>query len=106
MITCDRCGKTVYRRFGEQDRGTRKLQFCSRKCYMERRKETMKITVYPKSGACHIHRIVAEKLIGRELKAGEVVHHIDGDKHNAAPANLFVFKSQSDHVAYHMRRSK
>lgn len=47
------------------------------------------------------HRVVMEKKLGRPLKPGEVVHHIDGDKHNNAPENLMVFASQTEHATWH-----
>ena len=40
----------------------------------------------------YLHRWVAEETLGRELAADEVVHHIDGDKHNNTPENLAVMK--------------
>ena len=58
-------------------------------------------TLYRKRNGRHEHRIVAESLLGRPLKPGEVVHHIDGDKHNNSPDNLMVFSSQSEHARYH-----
>ena len=33
----------------------------------------------------HLHRVVAEKMIGRVLKPGEVVHHLDGNIRNNCP---------------------
>lgn len=57
--------------------------------------------VYPKHGRKHKHRRVAEEKLGRPLKKGEVVHHIDGDKHNNEPENLMVFKNQKEHAKYH-----
>jgi endogenous inhibitor of DNA gyrase (YacG/DUF329 family) len=100
-IVCEQCGKTVYRRYGEQDRSVREHAFCSRACYMLYRVLHMQPTVYPKQGSVHIHRIVAQEMAGRPLREGEVVHHIDGNPHNSEPSNLFLFKSQADHVAYH-----
>ena len=56
---------------------------------------------YTKTYGRHTHRIVAEEMLGRPLKRGEVVHHIDGNKRNNAPENLMVFSSQSEHVKWH-----
>lgn len=47
------------------------------------------------------HRYVAELILGRQLKDGETVHHIDGDGHNNAPENIMVFRSNSDHGKFH-----
>lgn len=54
-----------------------------------------------KDGRVYTHILVAEQKLGRELKDGEVVHHIDLDKHNNTPDNLMVFASENDHKAYH-----
>lgn len=49
----------------------------------------------------YIHRLVAEEMLGRELKPGEIVHHDDGDRSNYDEENIMVFKTNSDHVRYH-----
>ena len=49
----------------------------------------------------HEHRQVVETLLGRPLKPGEVVHHLDGDKRNNDPDNLVVLPSQSAHCKAH-----
>jgi hypothetical protein len=46
------------------------------------------------------HLLVAEERLGRRLKKGEVVHHIDCDKTNNGPDNLFVC-SRSTHKILH-----
>lgn len=61
---------------------------------------------YPKLYGVHEHRIIAEKKIGRKLKKGEVVHHIDGNKRNNDPNNLMVFSSQAEHAAWHKSHKK
>ena len=55
---------------------------------------------YVKEYGRHQHRIVVEKMLGRKLKKGEIVHHIDGDKHNNASSNLKV-TTQSKHIKIH-----
>ena len=46
-------------------------------------------------------RVVAEQLLGRPLRPGEVVHHIDGNKRNNRSENLRVFSSQAEHAKFH-----
>lgn len=36
------------------------------------------------------HRIVAEDMLGRPLKEGEVVHHLDTNRQNNSPDNILV----------------
>ncbi len=58
---------------------------------------------YEKTLGRHTHRVIAEWVLGRTLKDGEVVHHIDGNKRNNSPDNLMVFSSQAEHAAYHKK---
>ena len=37
-----------------------------------------------------LHRVVAEKALGRELKDNECVHHLDGNKENNQNSNLII----------------
>lgn len=61
---------------------------------------------YTKSFGQHTHRMVAERILGRKLLPGEVVHHIDGDKRNNRPENLMVFESQAEHVRWHKEHER
>lgn len=56
---------------------------------------------YPKFFGRHLHRTIAELALGRVLKPGEVVHHIDGNKQNNDHKNLMAFESQAQHAAWH-----
>ena len=54
-----------------------------------------------KAGIVFEHMIVAEELLERDLNPGEVVHHKDRNRKNNSVNNLMVFKTNSDHSAYH-----
>jgi len=47
------------------------------------------------------YREIAEKKIGRKLKKGEIVHHLDGNSTNNDPDNLYVCKNHSEHKLLH-----
>lgn len=61
---------------------------------------------YRKYHGVHEHRVVAAIKIGRPLRKGEVVHHIDGDKRNNAPDNLEVLPSQAEHARLHSTKNR
>ena len=99
VVSCSFCGDEFYRRFGEQKRAV--TQFCSKECYFNDRILNAKKTTYLKFGAKHRHIEIAELALGRKLNKGEVVHHIDEDKHNNNIENLAILPSQSIHAKVH-----
>ena len=54
----------------------------------------------------YLHRVVAEQTIGRKLRPGEIVHHLDHDKTNNSPENLVVCSSATVHAKYHLRSGR
>lgn len=50
------------------------------------------------SGYAPLHRIRMHQKLGRRLRKGEVVDHIDGDRQNNDPANLRVFSNNAAHL--------
>ena len=50
------------------------------------------------TGYAPVHRIVMHDTLGRRLRRGEVVDHIDSDVKNNDPSNLRVFPSNAAHL--------
>lgn len=47
------------------------------------------------------HRLIIESKIGRKLNPKESVHHLDHNKINNNPSNLYLFPNESKHQKYH-----
>jgi hypothetical protein len=57
-------------------------------------------------GYVYEHRLIAEKKIGRRLRKGEQVHHIDHNKRNNAESNLEVTKNIWHHRSKHRTKNR
>lgn len=46
-------------------------------------------------------RIIAENVLGRELKKREIIHHINENPADDRPENLFLFRHPRAHMKWH-----
>lgn len=90
------------RRYGDPNYVTPQEEWRKRcrEGHLERVGDNVKPTTYRKIHGRHAHRVIAEQMLGRPLKRGEIVHHIDGNKHNNDPSNLQVM-TQAEHMKLH-----
>lgn len=122
VTTCSECGVEVTMAPSRFKRS--KNHFCSKQCnmkFMNRELNPTRMTpevrqkirtsrlgsgngtTYEKTYGRHTHRLVAEQILGRPLAAGEIVHHIDGNKRNNDPSNLMVM-TQAEHCRLHFKK--
>lgn len=67
------------------------------KCYVDKKTGYYKF----KDSGIYVHIWILEKHIGRKLRKGEVVHHLNGNKLDNSFDNLMVFNDQKEHNSWH-----
>jgi hypothetical protein len=109
-MVCTICGNT----YSVIPSRVPKTKYCSYTCHQigegrkggairgEQVKKLSQGKTYTKIRGRHAHRVVMERILGRPLKAGEIVHHIDGNKINNDVLNLRLLDSQGNHVREHI----
>jgi hypothetical protein len=100
---CLTCGKEILT--PPSRRAENRGKYCSRACSTQRHENntTVKRHVTFINGKRRFdYQAIAEKALGRPLKKGEVVHHLDGNSRNCEPNNL-VICTQSYHRIIHTR---
>jgi len=70
------------------------------KCYIDQK------TGYYRFNDSHIfvHEWIMEKKLGRKLKPGEVINHINGNKLDNLPSNLMIFEDKDEHTQWHQEQ--
>ena len=96
---CSDCGRQIKTKLSRQRTQARKCARCYPLAIGSKRNESLGyIRIKTKSGWHLEHRVIAEKMIGRQLRAGEVVHHKDGNPSNNKPENLVVCRTNREHL--------
>lgn len=105
---CKTCGGEFFKRSKVSLEQWAKTQFCSNVCrgsshrLSERVMRDGRVKVWHQGKLrWRYHVVVETKLLGRPLRVGEVVDHINGDPSDDRPENLRVFGSHAEHMRTH-----
>lgn len=99
---CHSCGKILLIAPSRLAAGRGK--YCSRSCAKDGYNSKAKRAATRKNGIHKFeYQIIAEKMLGRPLTRGEIVHHIDSNPKNNSESNLIVC-TQKEHTKIHARQ--
>lgn len=100
-LKCSVCGKLILIHISRIRNGRGK--YCSNLCKRNGTRHTAKRHANIINGVHRFeYQIIAERALGRSLKYGEVIHHIDGDAKNNLNNNL-VICNQDLHLLIHAK---
>lgn len=71
-----------------------------RQTFYERRKANGYIQIKVNGIWINEHRYIVEEFIGRKLKEGETIHHINHNRMDNRIGNLFLFPNQNEHKSF------
>ncbi len=97
-VKCDWCGKSMLKK--RSDIWRTDHNFCCPECCLLYRQKQGETSWNHRVNGITVHRGILEKKLGRELRADEEVHHIDGNHFNNDPDNLIAL-SKSEHSKIH-----
>jgi len=100
------CGEKMY--LAKNSDGTFSQITCSKSCgsklgWQKKRKVegTKPMTLVRDGQRLSRSQFAAEKMLGRKLRKGEIVHHLDLNPSNNSLENLFVYSSIKEHISMH-----
>lgn len=80
----------------------RRMGYKSRKVIFHRQFKTLGYVLVRKNGSYQRRcRLVLEESLGRKLLPTEIVHHINGNKEDDRPENLYLYDSIKQHTQVH-----
>lgn len=100
-VVCKNCQITFEKTMSEFKRTIKGNHFCCHTCRAEFGIKNRKSTTRSKTHDRHNCRIIAESVLKRKLRKGEIVHHIDEDEQNDLISNLAVLPTIRFHYDVH-----